>query len=79
MCCLKGLFKHASMATLSNVFWEFRYLHELLNTLLVQSQNHSKLHILQKQNSKHYCNTLHVVLFYAWVISSGRAVMAPGF
>ena len=65
MCCLEHLFKYTSLAILTYVFQEFQVIHNLLNTLLIQLQNHSKLYIT-KQNPKHYC--------YAWVITQGKAV-----
>ena len=48
----KVVFKYTSLATLSYLFQEFQVIYELLNTLLVQLQNHSKLCILKHCKTK---------------------------
>ena len=49
------------MATLNNVFQEFQVIHQLLNTLSIQS--HLKLNVL-KTKPKHYCNTMYAVFMH---------------
>ena len=61
MCCLEPLFKYASLATLGNIFKEFQLIQKLLNTLLVQLQNHlfKTLYIKTLQNKIQSINIIH--------------------
>jgi len=76
MCCLQQFFlklKYTSLATLSNIFQEFQVIYEVLNTVLIQWQSHSKLCALKyytkiKKNLTHYCNTMCVVFMHGWLV-----------